>query len=278
LALLIATPAWAEEASLWQETLEPTLTEVRPIVFNIERLLVHNAELRRRGLPTDRSVLEQALGLANRACSLRPRDPEIRHLRSRVLYGLERWTDAANDLAEAIRLDPEGPFTHEWAFDLGVALTRLQRWDEAADAYRRFLEECPWPGERSIALTNLGETLMSAGDLEGALVQFRLAVTTAPHYTHAHLGLAVALDRQGDPSGAHSAMLQAMSTGAGLSELESPAVFFVPAWEIFYYRALAAEVTGQVDLARRHWQSFLSEGGQDGPYATRAREHLEALE
>jgi tetratricopeptide (TPR) repeat protein len=208
---------------------------------------------------------------------IRPRDAEIRHVRGELLYRLDRFEESARELAEAVRLAPESAAAHEAAFDLGVALTRLERFDEAADAYELFLDESPWPTARAIALTNLAETRMGQGRLEEAMAHYRTAIATQPRYTHGYLGMAVALDRMGDEAAAREAMLTALSTGAGLEELDNPAVFFVPDWEHHYYRALALDVSGRVVEAAAEWQAFLDEGGGSGPYAARVREHLEGL-
>ena len=46
--------------------------------------------------------------------------------------------------------------------------------------------------------TNSGKKLLDAGDLDGAISQFRAAVTLAPEYSQAHRRLAEALDRKGE--------------------------------------------------------------------------------
>ena len=270
-AVLVAVSAReaAGQTTFWQESVEPGLAEVLPLVRVIRGALRN---------PLGPTALEGALELADRARELRPEDPEVRSLRGLVLYRLDRFGEAAEELATAIRLAPDAPGAHEAAFELGVALTRLERFDGAAAAYRVFLLESPWPTARAIALTNLGESLMGAGRLDEAVAEFRVAAATEPRYTHAHLGLAVALDRAGDEAGARDSMLTALSTGAGLEELDSPSVFFVPEWEIHYFRALALEVAGQEGEARDHWRTFLDEGGAGGPWAGRARDHLSRIE
>jgi Flp pilus assembly protein TadD len=46
--------------------------------------------------------------------------------------------------------------------------------------------------------TNSGKKLLEAGDLDGAITQFRSAITIAPNYAPAHRYLAQALERKGD--------------------------------------------------------------------------------
>jgi Flp pilus assembly protein TadD len=46
--------------------------------------------------------------------------------------------------------------------------------------------------------TNSGKRLLTVGDVEGAISQFRTATRMAPNYAPAHLELAIALSRKGD--------------------------------------------------------------------------------
>jgi len=46
--------------------------------------------------------------------------------------------------------------------------------------------------------TNSGKRLMNAGDLEGAIAQFRSAVHSSADYAQAHYQLAIALQRKGE--------------------------------------------------------------------------------
>jgi Flp pilus assembly protein TadD len=45
--------------------------------------------------------------------------------------------------------------------------------------------------------TNSGKRLLSAGDVDGAISQFRTAIRLSPGYAPAHFQLAVALSRKG---------------------------------------------------------------------------------
>lgn len=271
-ALLVLTAgaaARAEEATLWQETLEPCLTEVRGQRRNLWALL---------GTGADRPGWLWGLTQANEAVRRCPNDAELRFLRGRMLYHLDRWEESVEEYHESIRLDPDGPLAAEAAFDLGVTLTRLGRFSEAAEAYRAFLDESPWPLARSIALTNLAETLMAEGLLQESLGAFRAAVSAEPRYSLAYFGLAVILDRLGEETEALSVMLHGLSVGSGIEQLNDPGVFYVPDCEIHYYRALAYEALGQLSMARTQWQLYLSEGGAAEPFAGRARAHLGRLD
>src|SRR5205085_8190486 len=57
--------------------------------------------------------------------------------------------------------------------------------------------------------TNSGIRMLAAGDLEGAIGQFRSAIQAAPQYAPAHFELALALERKGDRAGAFQEYRQA---------------------------------------------------------------------
>lgn len=258
----------AQEPNLWSESLQPTCAETGPIRRNLWSVVVSRFE---------RSTWVLALTMANRAVTLCQDEPELLFLRARLLYDLGRWEEAVDDLARTIDLDPDGTFSAEASFTAGVALTRLERYEEASRAYRQFLEESVWPRRRSIALTNLAETHMALEQLDVAQELFVEAVAADPSYSLAYFGLAVVLDRIGEQGQALDEMLHGLSTGVGLDDLNSELVFYVPDWEIYYYRALAHEALGQPDLALTQWQSFLDQGGSGGPYADRVLAHIARL-
>lgn len=259
----------AQERNIWDESIEPASTTAEPMRRQLWASF---------STPMMGGSWASVLPLANRAVQLCPNDNELRFLRGRILYRLDRWAEAAADLNAVIESAPEGPFAAEAAFEMGVALTRLERFEEASAAYYLFLRESPWPVSRSIALTNLAETLMARDLLDDALDNFRAAVAVEPRYTLGYFGLAVALDRAGEHAAALEAMLHGLSSGRGIAELSNPSVFYVPDWEVHYYLALAHEALGQPFAALEEWQLFLDGGGDGGPYAARVRDHVRRLE
>jgi tetratricopeptide (TPR) repeat protein len=264
-----AATAHAQGSSFWAETVEPgcaRLDEARRGLWAIV------------GNDMDRPTWVLALATATRAVERCPSNAELRFLRARLLYDLSRWEESAAELEATVELDPQGSFAPEADFSLGVALTRLGRFEDAGQAYRRFLDDAVWPELRAIALTNLAETIMALDRLDEAHEVFAAAVAAAPSYTLGYFGLAVVLDRIGEQGQALAEMLHGLSIGLGIEELLSDAVFYVPDWEIHYYRALAHEALGEPELALTQWQAFLDEGGVGGPYAERARAHVVRLQ
>ena len=57
--------------------------------------------------------------------------------------------------------------------------------------------------------TNSGKRMLNAGDLDGAISQFRNAIKLSPSYAPAHYELAVALSRKGDKAGAEESFKRA---------------------------------------------------------------------
>ena len=51
--------------------------------------------------------------------------------------------------------------------------------------------------QAALFATNSGRRLLKAGDLEGAISQFRSAITSSPGYAAAHFQLGLALRQQG---------------------------------------------------------------------------------
>jgi tetratricopeptide (TPR) repeat protein len=264
-----AAAALAQGSGFWAETIEPGCARSAEVRRGLWSVVSGDA---------DAPTWVLALASADRAVDGCPSDPELRFLRARLLYDLGRWEESVGELETVIEGDSQGSFAPEAAFTLGVSLTRLGRFEEAAAAYRRFLDDAVWPQRRAIALTNLAETIMAQDRLDEAFETFTAAVAADPTYTLAYFGLAVVLDRIGEQGRALAEMLHGLSIGLGVEELSSDAVFYVPDWEIHYYRALAYEALGETALALTQWQIFLAEGGSGGPYADRARAHAARLE
>ena len=90
------------------------------------------------------------------------------------------------------------------------------------------------------------------------------------------LGLAVALDRDGQPRAAHETMRRALaldSTTAVLTvaTLPNADLFFVPAGDVYYYLGLARAVAGRRDEAAESFHEFLAQAPASRSGATKGR-------
>lgn len=90
------------------------------------------------------------------------------------LARMERWNEAASAFREALRLARDDTDLH---FQLAYALQQAGRDSEAVDAYRSVLRLNPADGE---AWNNLGAALLSLGHTHEAARSFRRAVTFLP--------------------------------------------------------------------------------------------------
>jgi tetratricopeptide (TPR) repeat protein len=157
---------------------------------------------------------------------------------SRVLMDLGRFDEALGVLAEVEKIDPDGPTLHynrgtlemlrgmplaalphfDRAIQLnsgysdalnnrGVALARLGRLDEAADAHRKAIVADPFNFQ---AHYNLGAVLAAVGRPAEALVAFQAAATVAPNDVRPKLRVAALLrgmGRQEEARAAYQAVL-----------------------------------------------------------------------
>ena len=114
-----------------------------------------------------------------------------------MLKQQNKLQDAATALREAIRLQPDFAGAHT---TLAAVLRQLGDSAAAADQSRLGAQISKERNSLQAATfnTNSGRRLLNAGDLDGAISQFRSAIKLAPDYAPAHLHLAEALQRKGE--------------------------------------------------------------------------------
>jgi Tfp pilus assembly protein PilF len=114
-----------------------------------------------------------------------------------VLKQQGKLPEAAGALREAIRLQPDFAGAHTTL----ASILRAQGDKEGAAAEARTGAQIGQQktGLQAAALaTSSGRRLLDAGDVEGAIAQFRSAINSSPNYAQAHYQLAIALKRKGD--------------------------------------------------------------------------------
>ncbi len=219
------------------------------------------------------------------------------------------WNRAAG--VEAVPRGTEGE-TAGW-FVTAVERTTEGRYVEAAAAYGLALAA---GADAPAIYANLGEVLMADGQLAAAEACYRDAVAAAsvarlPKFasfgnfgslanietlgaqrldepreraqdlTLAYLGLAVALDRDGQTRAAREMMQRALALDSttsvlAVAELPNSDLFFVPAGDVYYYLGLARSVAGRREEAADAFHEFLAR--QPGSrWAIRAEAHLTEL-
>lgn len=203
------------------------------------------------------------------------------------------WRRAAGAEGEAAR----GDDTAGW-FALAVERTTGGRYAEAAAAYGEALAA---GGAEPSLYANLGEVLMADGRLPEAEAAYRDAVAAATAAERGTsfatrfddlreraqdlalglLGLAVALDRDGQTHAAEETMRRALALDAtaavlGAAVVPNENLFFVPAGDVYYYVGLARAVAGHRSEAADAFRGFL-DAVPGSRWARQAQAHLDAL-
>ncbi len=221
--------------------------------------------------------------------------------------GQSFWSRAGG--AKAVANGAEGA-TARW-FVAAVERTTQGRYVEAAAAYGVALA---MGADAPAVYANLGEVLMADGQLAAAEACYRDAIAAAsvvrlPNFanfgssaniesleaqrlddprgraqdlTLAYLGLAVALDRDGQTQAAREMMQRALALDSttsvlAVAELPSSDLFFVPAGDVYYYVGLARSVAGRRDEAVEAFHEFLVHQPASR-WAAGAKAHLTELE
>jgi protein O-GlcNAc transferase len=132
----------------------------------------------------------------NTSLKLRPENGDGWATLGSVYDKLNKLPEATSALREAIRQLPSQPDPH---LTLAAVLVKQNQPAEAASERKKAadLMRSNMNRQRAEVATNAGSSQLRSGDLDGAIVQFRDALSYDPNYAEAHLGLANALDRQG---------------------------------------------------------------------------------
>lgn len=305
-AVLAASPARATP-SLWQRAREPGLSAQQAVLNRIERLLSalglaqFDAEL------SAGAIALTQLGRVSFPCLARlggapppapdvVLDPRLEYLIGGALLDSQagREPEARCMLERALRDAPDSPLAARGLSDLAIAAAKMGDREAEHAAYLRALERTWDPDSRGNLLANLAESEMALGNLSRAVRGYRNALASSQQpdlVAGAYFGLAAALDRSGDLPSALEAAKRAISVQLPPtlfpvgSVLDLPNVFFTPAYEIHYYKALGAMAAAQLakdDFARRdaladaheQWTRYLLGAEADrAPYAARAALH-----
>jgi tetratricopeptide (TPR) repeat protein len=183
-------------------------------------------------------------------------DVRLRFDLGEVYERLKHDERAVEVLAPALALAPDHPAAADAWIELAYAYARLDRSREEMDAYDAFLARATDVRGRATAMLNRAEASMRLGNLDDAVIGYRETILVAESISGleslfkddvlARWGLAVALDRSGDPTGsakeaALAAQLDPASHGpwpVGSIIGDPVNVFFVPDYERAYYIGL----------------------------------------
>jgi protein O-GlcNAc transferase len=141
--------------------------------------------------------LEEAAEELNASLQLRPENGEGWSTLGSVYNSLGKYPEAASALREAVKRLPDQADPH---LTLATVLAAEGQQTEAA-AERKVaagLLRAHMNLQRAQVATNAGQSLLKSGNIPEAIVQFKDALSYDPQYVEAHLGLANALERQGN--------------------------------------------------------------------------------
>ncbi len=175
----------------------------------------------------------QAIPEFEAAEKLDPQQPESPYALGLLYLQNGRYADAARELKTSLTLRPENG--EGWA-TLGSVYNQLNQLSEAVDALQHAIQQVPQQPDPHLTLANVlikqnklaeatdqrklaatlmrtnmnrqraevathtGASLLKSGDLAGATVQFKDALSFDPTYADAHQGLAKVYDAQGKPT------------------------------------------------------------------------------
>jgi tetratricopeptide (TPR) repeat protein len=209
-------------------------------------------------------------------------DPRLRLLLAEVLTDLGGgWAHETRGLLEPLLARaPDSDWAATGWHLLGLAAARLGDRQLECAAYDRALELVWDPEQRANVYYNRADAKMGLGRLGEAMVDYQEAIQLSSDpdtQALAYYGLGITLERRGDLPGALAAMRVASALrppAQSGSALDKPSVFFVPAYDLYYYKALErmaaaehaadrAERTAELESAIALWDRYLLEAEPD---------------
>jgi Tfp pilus assembly protein PilF len=144
-----------------------------------------------------RGQFDQAVAEMQSALKSKPDYAEAHYTLGTVYKQQGKMQEAAGELRQAIRLEPDFAGAHTTLAGVLRQLGDTQGAAEEAKVGARIVASTNNLQAAKVA-TNSGKRLLGAGDLEGAISQFRSAIHSEPNYAAAHYQLGLALQRSGN--------------------------------------------------------------------------------
>jgi tetratricopeptide (TPR) repeat protein len=179
----------------------------------------------------------EALALVERARAASPRDAEIFVYAGEAHFQLEEHDKAVAAFREAIRLDASlAPHVQ----NLGHALIKLRRLEEARAHFEVVAERAPNPGARARALAGLGLAHAEDGDLVAARAKFAEALGLDPTLVRARYQIAILQLKSGE----HAAAIDHLRAVVAAD----------PLYEGAAYNLFLAYVATKDEAAAKEWE------------------------
>jgi tetratricopeptide (TPR) repeat protein len=280
--------------SAWDIAKDPAARERWDLHLAVRELLVAEAQTELHSL-AGASLLRARQKLEEVGAASSP-DVRLRFDLGEVYEMLDDHPRAIAVLRSALEMAPDAEGCTQAYVLLAYAYAKLDKPVEERKAYEAYLARETDERFRATAVLNLAEVQMRLGHLDDAVAGYRealgLAAAVAPPYGMkdailAIWGLAVALDRNGDPAsseeeGRRAARMDPDEQIVG----RDPNVFFVPAYERLWYLALGrAEEAKQAPNAHvaarrwaeveRYWRQYVTAADAHDRWLPLARAHLD---
>ncbi len=280
-------------ATVWDRARDPQVGTRDALHAYVEQALTTSSLT---SVPVLRSsVVAHARDLLLDAHAETSSDPRLRFDLGEVYEKLQEHERAVTVLSAALKDHPDAPGAVDAIESLSFAYARLDRPKEERATYFAYLAAVTDEHAKGTAVLNLAEAEMRLGNLPEAIARYRESValvaggagqSTQETTLLATWGLAVALDRAGDPHAAQEEALLGTQLDPGERTLEyGENVFFVPEYERHWYLALAlAEEAKQAiephyaarywETCEKRWAAYVSEAAPTERWLPLAKRHL----
>ena len=172
-----------------------------------------------RTLRISEDVLQQIrIARTSQAIAEQPQSPSLRLSYARVLGAAGRWSDALEQIIEAVRLEPRQPWAH---LDLANALRHLGREEEAAAEIEFASRLSPDNPEVTLALADLRRRARRYGD---AAELFKQVLQRQPRDLQAQHQYALMLYATGRIKEARAQILDLMKNALDKGELQESGI------------------------------------------------------
>ncbi|MCB9586307.1 MAG: tetratricopeptide repeat protein [Polyangiaceae bacterium] len=287
-ALFWALPSSAEP-SLWEAARDPQAAVAEKSYEGAQRMFARSLEAERFSTRSAKNLERASLALAELAEG--HGSAEVDYFLGHLLSLGPDLKRAETVLRRALARDPASPLARRAWFDLGILRAKAGDSKGEYDSYTRALDTSWERGLRGNLYLNRAESAMVQGRLTDALRDYQQAVKIGNEpslQALAYWGISIVQDRLGDLPAALQAATLATKIYPGALDL--PSVFFVPRYDIHYYRALtwmalakdAAGAGGRAEgyaRASQAWEAYLAEAvPAKAEWVVNARLHLKTTE
>src|SRR6266542_890373 len=280
--------AQTHSPSIWEAAANPQWADEDRLYRDVESLVLA-AEFQRSFSPVWQEKLGEAMTELERRHADKATDVRLRFKFGQVASLLRQEERAVPVLESALRDAPDHPAATYAYFELGVCYAKAGRPEDEITVYDEYLRRQTHPGQRALACSNRAEAQMLLGRLGAAISDYRASLRIEPENVLTHWGLAVALDRSADVPGALAEAKIAITYDPLDQQLASPNVFFVPAYDRYWYEGLGAMAHAQQiddaatailwwETAVAKWSEYVAVARADDPWLRLAKAHQSSCE